>query len=182
MRRTISIAATLLSLLVGLGRASYFLEQRAAAAAAATPMAPRFEVDPLWPKPLPNHWILGQTIGVSVDAQDHIWIIHRAGSLEPGEVHATTTPRIAQCCAPAPPILEFDQDGNLVGHWGGPGPGYDWPASNHGITVDYKGNVWIGGNGRGQPPGAARGTGRGLASDDERQVGGAQGYFNDSMV
>src|ERR671937_750328 len=66
---------------------------------------------------------------------------------------ATTAPRFEVCCAPAPPILEFDQDGSLVGHWGGPGSGYDWPESNHGITVDYKGNVWIGGNGRGQPPG-----------------------------
>jgi DNA-binding beta-propeller fold protein YncE len=82
-----------------------------------------------------------------VDAQDHVWIIHRAGSLEPGEVHATTTPPTAQCCAPAPPVLEFDAAGNLIGHWGGPGQGYDWPDSNHGITVDYKGNVWIGGNG-----------------------------------
>ena len=31
--------------------------------------------------------------------------------------------------------------------WGGPGAGYEWPLSNHGITVDHKGNVWIGGNG-----------------------------------
>ena len=76
---------------------------------------------------------------------------------KPGEVHATTNPPIAQCCAPAPPVLEFDQAGNLLGHWGGPGKGYDWPDSNHGITVDYKGNVWIGGNGRGgrRPPRAA---------------------------
>ena len=60
--------------------------------------------------------------------------------------------RASECCAPAPPVLEFDEAGNLIGHWGGPGPGYDWPASNHGITVDYKGNVWIGGNGRGAQP------------------------------
>ena len=43
-------------------------------------------------------------------------------------------------------MLEFDQQGNLLRHWGGPGAGYEWPISNHGITVDYKGNVWIGGN------------------------------------
>src|ERR1700690_3404700 len=61
---------------------------------AAAVMAPRFEVDPFWPKPLPNHWILGQTIGVSADTQDHIWIIHRVGSLEAGEQHATTTPHL----------------------------------------------------------------------------------------
>ena len=112
-------------------------------------MAPVFEVDPLWPKPLPNHWILGSVIGVAVDARDHVWIIHRPGSLEPGEMHATTHPPIAQCCAPAPPVLEFDAAGNLVNSWGGPGSGYDWPEYNHGITVDYKDNVWIGGAGAG---------------------------------
>ena len=92
-----------------------------------------------WARPSASRWT----------RKDHIWIIHRAGSLEAGEMHATTNPPIAQCCAPAPPVLEFDQAGNLIGHWGGPGAGYDWPDSNHGITVDYKGNVWIGGNGRG---------------------------------
>ena len=155
MKRNLCVGAMFLSVAVALGFGSIALERKATVEAAAV-QAPRFEVDPLWPKPLPNKWILGQTIGVSVDAQDHVWIIHRAGSLEPGEVHATTNPPTAQCCAPAPPILEFDAAGNLIGHWGGPGQGYDWPDSNHGITVDYKGNVWIGGNGRGSPP-AGRG-------------------------
>jgi DNA-binding beta-propeller fold protein YncE len=190
MKRNVSIAVTFLALLAALEAGSALLTQRAAVQAAAV-QAPRFEVDPLWPKPLPNKWILGQTIGVAVDAQDHIWIIHRAGSLEPGEVHATTNPPTAQCCAPAPPILEFDEAGNLIGHWGGPGDGYEWPNSNHGITVDYKGNVWIGGNGRGTPPG---GQGRGPAAarggqtaagtnqqQNENQSEGA-GYFNDNMV
>jgi DNA-binding beta-propeller fold protein YncE len=122
-----------------------------AAVHAATAMAPRFEVDPLWPKPLPNHWVLGETIGVSVDARGHIWILHRPTSLEANELHATTNPPMARCCAPAPPVLEFDPAGNLVGHWGGPGIGYDWPQRNHGMTVDYKGNVWIGGNDQGVP-------------------------------
>src|SRR5258708_37276043 len=98
----------LLSTLLALGAGSVALERRAAALADAAPVAPRFEVDPLWPKPLPNHWILGQTIGVSVDARDHVWIIHRARSLEPGECHATTTPPTAPCRAPAPPIRRFD--------------------------------------------------------------------------
>ncbi len=140
-----------------------------------------FEVDPLWPKPLPNHWLMGQTIGVSVDAKDNVWIIHRAGSLEPGEVHATTKPATAQCCAPAPPILEFDKDGNLLQSWGGKAQGYDWPDSNHGITVDYKGNVWIGGNGCGKPPGTGAPRERSNSSNEE-QVEGVKGYFNDSMV
>src|SRR6266403_3576835 len=114
--------------------------------------APMFEVDPMWPKPLPNHWIMGNTIGVSADAQDHVWIIHRQGSLEAKEVYATTNPPGSSCCLPAPPVLSFDQAGNLIQHWGGPGAGYEWPDSNHGITVDYKGNVWIGGNSRGPDP------------------------------
>ena len=123
---------------------------------AASAQAPKFEVDPMWPKPLPNHWIIGKTIGVSVDAQDHIWIIHRAGSLEPKEHSRHHESADAECCAPAPPVLEFDEAGNLIGALGRSGPGYDWPDSNHGITVDYKGNVWIGGNGRGPAPKGAR--------------------------
>src|SRR5258705_1757259 len=170
MTQHLKAAAAFLIVLGGLGLSSTYLEHRAAAQAKAAVQAPRFEVDPFWPKPLPNKWILGQTIGVSVDAQDHVWIIHRAGSLEPNEVHATTNPPIAQCCAPAPPILEFDAAGNLLRHWGGPGEGYEWPESNHGVTVDYKGNVWIGGNGRGTapgPPGRGRGPGRGQPAPGE---------------
>src|SRR5712692_65818 len=120
MKRIHYIGATFVAVLVALAATSSVLQERAAVEAAGV-QAPRFEVDPFWPKPLPNHWILGQTIGVSVDGQDHIWIIHRAGSLEPGEQHATTNPPTAQCCAPAPPVLEFDEEGNLIGHWGGPG-------------------------------------------------------------
>ena len=118
-------------------------------AAAQSPpgvLAPRFEVDPLWPKPLPNHWILGSTIGVWVDTDDHVWIVHRSSATlavneRPLEM------KTGECCAGAPPVLEFDQAGNLLRHWGGPGQGYEWPDSNHGIFIDYKGNVWIGGNG-----------------------------------
>src|SRR5690349_23506238 len=126
MKRNLSIATAFVVLIAALAVASHVMGKRAVVEAAAT-QAPRFEVDPLWPKPLPNHWLMGQTIGVSVDAEDHIWIIHRAGSLEAGERHATTNPPTAQCCAPAPPVLEFDEEGNLLRHWGGPGQGYDWP-------------------------------------------------------
>ena len=112
-------------------------------------MAPIFEVDPLWPKPFPNHWLLGSTIGVAVDSRDHIWIIHR-GNLANNEMPAALDPPVAEdCCFAAPPVLELDAEGNLVGSWGGPGPGYDWPTSNHGIVVDDMDNVWIGGNGAG---------------------------------
>lgn len=173
MRRPANIALGFVGafLLCAMGSA---VLSRKAVVQAATVMAPRFEVDPMWPKPLPNHWLLGQTIGVSVDNQDHIWIIHRAGSLEPGELHAQTNPRTARCCAAAPPVLEYDPAGNLLRHWGGPGQGYDWPNANHGITVDYKGNVWIGGNGRGTQSNAG-------GTPDESQVGGVQ-PFNDNMV
>src|SRR5579883_3672261 len=148
MKRHFSVATAFIAMLLALAIASRVLSKRATVRAADT-SAPRFEVDPLWPKPLPNHWLLGMTIGVSVDAQDHIWIIHRGGSLERMENYAAANPPAAECCMAAPPVLEFDEDGNLLRHWGGPGQGYDWPASNHGITIDYKGNVWIGGNGRG---------------------------------
>ena len=184
MKRNLYVGVIFLSLLGTLILASVFLQKKAAVEAAGV-MAPHFEVDPLWPKPLPNHWILGQTIGVSVDAQDHVWIIHRAGSLEAGEVHATTTPQTAQCCAPAPPILNFDQQGNLLASWGGPGEGYDWPESNHGITIDYKGNVWIGGNGNVAPRGQqAQGRGQRAAGgqvQEEGQSGGLMGT-NDAMI
>ena len=108
--------------------------------------APRFEVDPLWPKPLPNGWVLGMTIGVAVDSRDHVWIVHRADTVVGPEAAADQSPPAATCCRKAPPVLEFDPAGNLVGHWGGPGEGYEWPLSNHGIFVDFKDNVWIGGN------------------------------------
>jgi DNA-binding beta-propeller fold protein YncE len=170
MRRNAYIGTSFVVVIITLAIASSVLERKAAVEAAGV-QAPTFEVDPFWPKPLPNHWLIGMTIGVSVDAQEHVWIVHRQGSLEPGELHASSNPPIAQCCAAAPPVLEFDQAGNLLRHWGGPGQGYDWPNSNHGITIDYKGNVWIGGNGRGP---------QGGGGDNEGQVGG--GRFYDNMV
>ena len=146
--RNIYIGATFIALLVVLGLGQVALENKAQAQAKNGMQAPRFEVDPMWPKPLPNHWLLGNVIGVGVDNQDHIWIIHRGGgTLNVKEIYAAQNPPMSECCMPAPPVLEFDQAGNLLGHWGGPGKGYDWPESNHGITPDSKGNLWIGGNG-----------------------------------
>jgi DNA-binding beta-propeller fold protein YncE len=111
--------------------------------------APRFEVDPVWPKPLPNHWLLGSVIGVGVDSRDHVFIIHRGDSTlnQRTEAGAKANPPIGECCTSAPPILEFDAEGTLVKAWGGPGDGYVWPSSNHGVSIDDKDNVWIGGNG-----------------------------------
>jgi DNA-binding beta-propeller fold protein YncE len=147
-RRNLVVGLSLLVLLAGLGVAQYMLEKTAAAQAKTAVQAPRFEVDPMWPKPLPNHWVMGNVIGVGVDAQDHVYIIHRgAGSLEAKEIYAFANPPAAECCLPAPPVIEFDAEGNMVRAWGGPNPGYEWPESNHGITPDAKGNLWIGGNG-----------------------------------
>ena len=133
--------------ILGLGIGPALLQKRAEAQG-STVQAPIFEVDPLWPKPLPNNWLLGWTIGIWVDELDHVWVIHRgAGGLHNNERGAELNPPIAECCRTAPPILVYDSDGTLLRTWGGPGPGYEWPQSDHGIHVDYKGNVWIGGNG-----------------------------------
>ena len=151
-KHTLIVGAGFLTALAALGLAQVVLEGKAVAEAQGAVQAPMFEVDPFWPKPLPNHWILGSSVGVTVDARDHVFIIHRGAATlnERTEIGLATTPRTAEdCCLPAPPILEFDAAGNVVGHWGGPGPGYEWPTSNHGVTVDDKGNVWIGGNGKG---------------------------------
>jgi len=116
-----------------------FVFQNVAAAQQARPQMPIFQVDPMWPKPLPNHWLLASVIGVTVDARDHVWIIHRPQTFQPNEIRAGWKS--------APPILEFDQQGNLVSSFGGPGNGYEWPDYEHGLYIDYKGNVWTAGGG-----------------------------------
>jgi len=124
---------------VGLGASVLSFAARAQPGAAGR--VPQLRVDPAWPKPLPNRWLMGQAAGVAVDAQDHVWVLQRPRTLN-------EEPR-SLCCVPAPPVLEFDPTGNLLQAWGGPGQGYDWPAVEHGIFVDYQGHVWIGGNGEG---------------------------------
>lgn len=146
-RRNVFIGAGFIALLGALGVSQSVLEQRAQAQGGTGISAPRFEVDPMWPKPLPNGWYIGQTIGVWVDNQDHVWIVHRNDSLDPVEAAADQNPPTGECCKKAPPIMEFDQAGNVLHAWGGPGQGYDWPDSNHGIYADTKGFIWIGGNG-----------------------------------
>src|SRR5579862_5122480 len=117
-------------------------------ASSAQVAPPQYKVDPSWPKELPNNWIVGQIGGMNVDSQNHIWVLQRPGSDTPDEISADpSSPRHAMCCFPAPPVLEFDQEGNLLKSWGGPGKGYDWPSVEHGIYVDKTGNVWIGGSG-----------------------------------
>ena len=116
-------------------------------ATAAAQAVPKFEVDPFWPKPLPNNWAIGQVSGVAVDERDHVWIIHRPRSLSRGETLAAANPPTAICCVAAPPVIEFDPEGNVVQAWGGDGQGFDWPRQEHGIRVD-KSSVWFGGNHR----------------------------------
>ncbi len=151
MTRHIKYAAgaTFAVALVALGVTQSKL-QGPAEAASSMVMAPTFLVDPYWPKPLPNQWILGRTIGVDVDARDHVFIVHRdQDEMFGGITEIGLKLGVSECCTPAPPILEFDPAGNLVNAWGGPGEGFTWPASNHGIEVAPNGNVWIGGNGGG---------------------------------
>jgi hypothetical protein len=157
--------ATITVVALALGLGAY---RESMTAAEGGKRAPMFEVDPFWPKPLPNHWVTGSTIGLSVDAQDNVWTIHRPNTVEdnfkaadiqardakddeaePGSPTGATAAAatIGKCCKVAPPVLVYDPAGNLVKSWGGPGPGYDWPDSNHGITVDHNGNVWLAGNG-----------------------------------
>ena len=160
MKRSLYICATFIGLLVAFGVGQTALKKTTAAQGRGGVRAPIFKVDPLWPKPLPNHWVLGSVTGVAIDAQDHIWITHRgADSLGNNEKGAILNPPTG-CCVPAPQVLEFDQAGALVSHWGGPGEGFEWPQSTGAISVDHKGNVWIAAAG---PPEPVAGRGQSAA-------------------
>jgi DNA-binding beta-propeller fold protein YncE len=123
-------------------------QDAAQGAARQNPAVPQFAVDPFWPKPLPNNWMLGQVSGIAVDRFDRIWVVHRPGTLNERELAAAQNPPAAKCCFAAPPVLVFDQSGNLLRSWGGPGPGYEWPQSEHGIFIDDNDFVWLAGNGK----------------------------------
>jgi len=123
----------------------------ALAAAGAQPAIPRFEVDPAFPS-IPAGMVLGDVSSVSVDARDHVWVIHRPRTVAP-----------ERRAAAAPPVLEFDQSGRLAGAWGGPGAGYEWPEREHGISADPAGAIWISGNNGYAAPGAPAPPGQ---SDD----------------
>ena len=122
------------------------------AAAAQAQKMPRFEWDPTWPKPFPNDkWAVGPMVGVGVDSHDHIWVMNRATAIAKNDRYNASlqNPPLAECCMPAPPILGFDQAGNLINSFGGPGPGYEWPATEHGISIDQQDNIWTGASGDG---------------------------------
>ena len=106
---------------------------------------PQFQKDPAWPK-LPAKWKMGFGSAVAIDSQDHVWILSRPRSL--AHPRSTAPDRTS---TPAPPVIEFDNDGNFIQGWGGEsGQGYQWPSNEHSITVDYKGYVWILGNADGK--------------------------------
>ena len=114
--------------------------------ATASSALPRYQVDPLWMKPMPDNWIFGQVSSVAVDGRDHVWVLHRPRTLHADEKGRDQKPPTNRCCVSAPPVIEYDTDGKVVRGWGGPGAGYDWPAQEHGIHVDSQGYVWISGN------------------------------------
>jgi len=134
-----AFAALLVAVVIGGARVSVFEGARAFQASGTLMPVPSYHVDPFWPKPLPNHWLVGAIAGVAVDAKDHVWITHRPSTLQPNELRSIWKA--------APPVLEFDEDGTLVSAWGGPGEGYEWPQLEHGIYVDRRDHVWLGGGG-----------------------------------
>lgn len=148
LKKSIALSSLAIALFLTLNLAQQQLQQ-SAEAVNNDRLIPHFEVDPFWPQPLPNKWILGRTIGIAVDERDHLFVVHRdQDSMFMNQEIGLTRGR-AECCTAAPPILEFDAAGNLINAWGGPGEGYTWPESNHGIEVAPDGNIWIGGNGSG---------------------------------
>jgi hypothetical protein len=146
---------------------------------------PSYTVDPFWPKPLPNHWLVGAVVGIAVDSGDHVWITHRPSTLQPNETRSFWKA--------APPVLEFDKDGALLSSWGGPGEGYEWPQLEHGIYVDRKDNVWLGGGGekdaqllkftrQGKFLMQIGHQGKGQGSNDTQNLGGAASMVVDEAA
>ena len=128
-------SAGLLGALILLGASG--LGVTAADDSTATVAMPVFDVDTTWPR-LPNDWVMGDPSSIAVDRHDNVWILHRPRTVAADKKdHA------------APPVLEFDKNGKFLQAWGGPpgnGDQWEWPDTEHGIYVDYKDNVWIGGN------------------------------------
>ncbi|MDP1570975.1 MAG: hypothetical protein Q8L86_13340 [Vicinamibacterales bacterium] len=139
-----AIAALLIGLLLPAVAGAQSANAKAAPGSPTADHLPIYEVDPTWPPTLPNDWIWGDIRGLFVDDRDHLWVIHMPTSLTPQEIGAAVTPPIADCCVPAPPVLEMDPDGKVLRTWGGPGDGYTWFDQEHGIYIDHNGFVWMG--------------------------------------
>jgi DNA-binding beta-propeller fold protein YncE len=145
MRTTLWAVVGGLAVAAALGAA---LLETPATAQASRSQVPLFEPDPLWSDVLPNKWVNGQVGGVAVDSHDNLWVFHRPATIPDGEKAASLNPPQAECCIPAPPVLEFGPNGKFLQAFGGPGQGYEWFTSEHGIFVDHKDNVWLSGNAR----------------------------------
>jgi NHL repeat-containing protein len=125
-----SVLVVLAGRILGLFGGETILHQ---AKAQEVTQGPKFKVDPLWPQALPDRWVTGSVGGTCVDAKDHVFTVNR-GDLSPKEKKNATQ---------APPIIEFDQAGQMVNAWGN----YETlPGRPHGCFVDYEGNIWIAGN------------------------------------
>ena len=118
---------------------------------------PKYKPEAPWPKPLPNNWMLANAPAMAVDKNDHIWIANRPRQLFPDDAAGAQTPPFADCCVPAPSVIEFDAAGNVLKSFGGPNYLPDWPIMEHGLFIDGEGNFWIGGNYQG-------GNGNGLTA------------------
>ena len=110
------------------------IESSTPTANTAAAMIPTFRTDPNWPQ-VPGQWRLGEVSSIAIDAEDNAWFLHRPWTLPPNEAPLA-----------APPVLGFDREGRFLAAWGGPGEGYEWPQREHGMQIDHRGFVWLGGN------------------------------------
>ena len=145
MKKTMWAVGGGVALVAAIGAAAALLE-KTVNAQASRQQVPQFEPDPLWSEALPNKWVTGQVGGVAVDVHDNVWVFHRPATIPDGEKGASLNPPQSECCIPAPAVLEFAPSGKFLQAWGGPGQGYEWPNTEHGISVDYKDNVWLSGS------------------------------------
>ena len=143
MKHSLTLAAIAAALLCPHLAGAQSANAKVAPGSPAAAQLPIYEVDPTWPPTLPNDWILGDIRGLFVDDRDHLWVIHMPSSLTPQEIGAAVDPPIADCCKPAPPVLELDPEGKVLQAWGGPGEGYTWFDQEHGIYIDHNGFVWL---------------------------------------
>src|SRR5688572_29318578 len=144
MKSALTSPALAAALLLPLAAGAQSANAKAAPGSPTADKLPIYVVDPTWPPTLPNDWILGDIRGLFVDDRDHLWVIHMPSSLTDQEIGAAVKPPIADCCVPAPPVLELDPEGRVVRSWGGPGDGYAWFKQEHGIYIDHNGFVWMG--------------------------------------
>ncbi len=109
-------------------------------------VVPTHEVDPTWPQEMPNDWIMGAVTSVFVDVQDHVWVTHLRETLTEEETGAVQDPPTRLCCVPAPIVIEFDAEGEVVQAWGDPDTQdvSEFPRNPHGLFVDHNDFVWIG--------------------------------------